>query len=415
MRAGRTDCRAYRLFSHLPLIETPGRAVAPEMEPQGYLVRIASRYGCPLVALAALSCGQASSPGGAGSAGASGGSNAEGGASTKGGAGGKSGAGGKGGAANTLAGAGGTTTEGGAAGEAGGEAGAETAGTSTTGGASSSGAGGAGVAGAQGGAPPVPDNDLCSKATVIALGATSTVDIQATTLGANHDVDAPCESGAAPDVFYEFDVSKRVFVYADTFGASWNTVLYLLSDDCTPLAAPTTTGDAVCSGSACGTSQSQIVALLEAGKYRLGLTGHAGAAGAATIHFQFALAGSGSAAPLPPGSSTQAGTTLGGGGNIQGISTQCLAAGPENSYWWTSCPSDPGGAFSASTCGGATWETVLALELPASTPYTCSLDSCSLQASLSSTIPAGAGLRVLAVDGQGGTDKGSYSMTVSRP
>lgn len=385
------------------------------MKREGYVGRAVLRYGCSVVALAALSCGSGSgsgSGGGAGSAeaGGAGASSAKGGASASGGSSAKGGASTAGGATIT-AGSGGATSDGGAAGETSGDAGA---GNAATGGASSSGAGN-GSAGAQGGALPVPVNDLCANATVIPLGATPSVDIQATTLGANHEIDPPCQSGAGADVFYEFDLSKSVFVYADTFGASWNTVLYLLTNDCTPLAAPTTMGDAVCNGAACGTSQSQIVALLAAGRYRLGLTGAAGAAGAATIHFQWALAGSGSAAPLPAGATVQTGTTVGGSGNMQGISAQCVAAGPENAYWWTSCPSDPGGAFSASTCGGATWETVLALQIPASTPYTCSLDSCSLQSAISSTIPAGAGLRVLAVDGEGGTDKGAYSMMVTRP
>lgn len=385
------------------------------MKREGYVGRAVLRYGCSVVALAALSCGSGSgsgSGGGAGSAGVggAGASSAKGGASASGGSSAKGGASTAGGATIT-AGSGGATSDGGAAGETSGDAGA---GNAATGGASSSGAGN-GSAGAQGGALPVPVNDLCTNATVIPLGATPSVDIQATTLGANHEIDPPCQSGAGADVFYEFDLSKSVFVYADTFGASWNTVLYLLTNDCTPLAAPTTMGDAVCNGAACGTSQSQIVALLAAGRYRLGLTGAAGAAGAATIHFQWALAGSGSAAPLPAGATVQTGTTVGGSGNMQGISAQCVAAGPENAYWWTSCPSDPGGAFSASTCGGATWETVLALQIPASTPYTCSLDSCSLQSAINSTIPAGAGLRVLAVDGEGGTDKGAYSMMVTRP
>ncbi len=381
------------------------------MKREGYVGRAVLRYGCSVVTLAALSCGQGSGAGGSGGASSGGASDAKGGASASAGSNAKGGASAAGGGATITAGASGATSEGGAAGETGGEAGAGNAATS---GASSSDAGN-GAAGAQGGAAPVPANDLCANATLIPLGATPSIDIPATTLGANHEVDPPCESGAGADVFYEFDVSKSVFVYADTFGANWNTVLYLLTNDCTPLATPTTTGDAVCNGAACGTSQSQIVALLAAGRYRLGLTGHAGAAGAATIHFQLALAGSGSAAPLPAGATVQTGTTVGASGNMQGISVQCLAAGPENAYWWTSCPADPGGAFSASTCGGATWETVLALQLPASTPYTCSLDSCSLQSAISSTIPAGAGLRVLAVDGEGGTDKGAYSMMVSRP
>lgn len=380
-----------------------------------FVVHSPYRYGCLALALGALSCGSASKQ--SGSAGASAGGASAGGAS------------GHAGVANTghagTAGHGGMSTaaEAGAAGAS--EPDGGSAGSVAMGGANSSGAGGGSSGGsggsAQGGGgasnAPVPDNNLCTKAKVIALAAaTPSIDIAATTLGAQHNVDAPCESGGGPDVFYELTFSHRIFVYADTFGASWDTVLYLLKDDCTPLAAPTTGGDSVCNAGACGTSQSQIVALLEPGHYRLGLSGHNGAAGAATIHFQWALAGAGNIAPLPAGSSVQSGSTLSASGSIQNITNDCLALGPENSYWWCSCPSDLGGTLSASTCGGASWETALELELPASAPYACSLDvGCGLQTSLSSAIPAGAGLRVLSVDGQNATDKGSYTMTVSRP
>ncbi len=402
------------------------------MESRTYLVHSAQRYGCLTLALAALSCGSShsnvsSSSGGAGGAG---GATHTGGVANT----GEAGTGGKGGATNAAeAGAAGVSeTEGGA----GGLGAPGTAGSSASGGASSSGAGGGssgaqggdaqgggmpgggaqggGAQGGGGGAPPVPANDRCKNATAIALGATPSIDIMATTLGAQHDIDAPCDDGAGADVFYQFDVSKRVLVYADTFGASWDTVLYLLTDDCTPISAPTTPGDAVCNSGACGGSQARIVALLDAGRYRLGLSGRAGAAGAAKIHFEFALAGSGSVTPLPSGSTVQSGSTV-GSGDIQAISQLCLAAGPESSYWWSSCPSDAGGSLTASTCNGAAFETVLELQVPASAPYTCSLDGCSLQSLLSATIATGAGLRVLSVDGQGGSDKGTYTMTVSRP
>ena len=373
------------------------------MKPQGNVGRTILRYGYAALAISALACGSSGGSGDSSTAGAGG---------TKSGAGGSTAKGGSTNHAGTK-----STVEAGAAGESDGEAGVANGATSGAGGSMSMGVSGSASTGeaGEGGALDIPGNDSCAQATVLQLGATQALDIAASTLGAQHDIDPPCASGAGPDIFYEFDVSKRVFVYADTFGASWNTVLYLLSSDCKPLTTQTTMGDALCDGTACGTSQSQVVALLEAGKYKLGLSGRSGAAGAATIHFQFALAGSGSAAPLPAGNNMISGTTSGASGNMQAISSDCLAAGPENAYWWAGCPSDPGGAFSASTCGAASWETVLALELPESKPYTCSVDSCSLQASMTATIPAGAGLRVLAVDGEGGTDKGAYTVTVSRP
>lgn len=378
----------------------------------------AYQYSGLSLALAALSCGQSSSPSGKGGAGA-------GGSATN------TGDGGNGGTDTTTQ---PTAGSAGALAQGGGTAGSSTAGSANPSGAvsgsagsaasvggDSGGSGGSGggetggdTGGEAGGDAQAPANDLCQNAKVIPLTAPS-IAIVASTVGAQHDIDAPCDSDSGPDVFYEFDVSRRVFVYADTFGANWDTTLYLLTNDCTPLSAPTTFGDAVCNTDACGTPQSQIVALLDAGRYRLGLGGHGAASGTTTIHFQWTLAGGGSTAQLPAGSTVQSGTTTGASGNIQGISADCLSAGPENSYWWSSCPSDPGGALNASTCGGAAWETVLELELPASAPYSCSLDSCNFLASLSSTIPAGAGLRVLSVDGEGGPDKGAYTMNVSRP
>ena len=78
-------------------------------------------------------------------------------------------------------------------------------------------------------------------------------------------------------------------------------------------------------------------------------------------------------------------------------------------------PRGSGGNLAASTCGGATWETVLELEIPQSNPYACSLDACDLQTTINASIPAGAGLRVLSVDGEGGGDEGSYTLTAARP
>ena len=269
--------------------------------------------------------------------------------------------------------------------------------------------------------PPPPDaaivgagNDHCAKATVIPLTAPR-AELHADTTAATHDTSAGCAADSGPDVFYEITLSKHALVYADTFGASWNTVLFLLGPSCEPITTSTMKDDALCSDDACGTSQSQVVALLAPGKYHLGLGGSGGATGAATIHFELALAPSGTETPLPSGTSEQSGTTTGQGGNVDNQSAGCIAAGPENGYWWMTCPSDPGGKLHASTCGGATWETLLVTEVPRARAYACSLDSCDLQTEISSTVPPGAGLHVLMVDGQSANASGPYTMQVTRP
>jgi hypothetical protein len=269
------------------------------------------------------------------------------------------------------------------------------------------------------GTPPVvvigpAGADKCESATVVPITDQPRIDLGGNTTAATHDIDVPCSSGQSPDVFYKIGFSKRVMIYADTFGANWNTVLFLLSDSCVPITTSTTSGDAVCSDDACGTTQSRLVAMLEPGYYRLGLSGAGGAKGAATIHFEWTLAGSGAVKPLPQGDSVQTGATA-GSGNITALSSDCIAAGGEDSYWWARCPSDPAGTLTASTCGGATWESIVEVQVPRVTKYQCALDTCGLQSSLSTAIPAGAGLGVVSVDGDTGGDFGAYTLDVSRP
>jgi hypothetical protein len=266
-----------------------------------------------------------------------------------------------------------------------------------------------------------PGNANCNMAMPFGVSETNdAVLLSPDTTGAAHSIDAPCLTGSAPEVFYAFTINSPMFVYADTFGSSWNTALFLLSNACAPIATPAITGGAVCNDDACSTTQSQIATVLPSGKYKLGVTGSASGtnSGAATVHFRVALAASGTETQLPQGATVQTGTTSGSTSNIGGISgSGCVAAGPENGYWWTGCPSDPGGMLNASTCDGGVsgWEPVLELEVPGSTTYRCSEDSCNLQTYIVAPIPAGAGLRVLAIDGNTAADQGAYTMSVTRP
>ncbi len=263
---------------------------------------------------------------------------------------------------------------------------------------------------------PLLASDHCQSAPQIPLTTVNAhLNLNADTTSATPDVSAPCSAASGADVFYQFSISKPAFIYADTFGASWSTLLYLLSSSCTPLTTSTTPNDTLCNEGGCGTSQSQIVALLPPGNYRLGLGGSGGATGSAVIHFELALAGSGTATALPQGMSQQTGATVGVSGNVNNQSGGCVAAGPEDAYWWTACPADGAGQLTATTCGGATWETLLETEIPGTTPYKCSLDTCGMQTALTTNVPAGAGLRVLLVDGQAGTSAGAYTMQVNRP
>jgi len=261
-------------------------------------------------------------------------------------------------------------------------------------------------------ASPQPgNNDLCANATVINIDpATMHTALAATTVGASANLAPPCAAAGVPDVFFKFTLTRRELVYADTFGASANTTLYFASSCTTARTGSTTPGDAVCSSGACGTGQSQVVALLDPGIHYLVFAG----VGTATIHFQHAEVGTGAVARLAPGSSVSLGTTAQSGGlNV------CEASGGENAYWWQACPSDAGGAFLGSTCAGTAFDTVLSFRMPGTEGLVCNDDdvACPVQnhATLGATIPAGAGLYVLEVDGFSTATYGSYTLSASRP
>jgi len=252
---------------------------------------------------------------------------------------------------------------------------------------------------------PAPANDRCANATAINL-ATMHVDVPATTGGASADLAAPCGTAGTPDVFFKFTLTRRELVYADTFGAGAATTLFFASSCTAARTASTTAGDAVCSTGACGTAQSQVAALLDPGTHYLVLAGH----GAATIHVRHTEVGTGTVQHLAQGASASTGTTTG-----TGTLYACDAGGAENAYWWQTCPGDTGGTFQASTCTGTDFATVLSLQMPGSETVMCDDDTCSFQSTVSATIPAGAGLFVIAVDGFSQAKHGNYTLTASRP
>jgi hypothetical protein len=248
-------------------------------------------------------------------------------------------------------------------------------------------------------------NDHCASAVPISIAAMH-VNLPATTNGAVSDLTAPCGAAGMPDVFFTFTLTRRELVYADTFGAGGPTTLFLATSCSAARTGSTTPNDAVCSSGACGTQQSQVVALLDPGTHYLVYAGPGGA----TIHFQHTEVGNGTVTYLAQGSSMSTGTTSG-----SGLLYACEAGGAENAYWWQTCPADLGGPFLASTCSGTEFDTILSLQLPGSETVMCDDDTCSVQSTVGANIPAGAGLFVVAVDGFSPAKHGNYTLSASRP
>ena len=235
-------------------------------------------------------------------------------------------------------------------------------------------------------------------------------DLTGSTLGADHILDLPCASNGS-DLVFSFLLFQREMVYADTFGTAWNTVISF-SDACDTAVLPTDDGMAACNDDACGTSQSQAYALLGYGRHYLIVSGVNDESGDVVLHFEHAQIGSGPLATLPQELNSVQGTTRG-----TGIMSSCEASGPENTYWWLGCPDYAGGAFHASTCGGTVFDTVLSLQIPRSQALSCNDDdpSCGQQSTIDTTVPLGAGINVLTVDGLAPSSFGNYVLNYTRP
>ncbi len=91
----------------------------------------------------------------------------------------------------------------------------------------------------------------------------------------------------------------------------------------------------------------------------------------------------------------------------------------ENMYYFATCANYPGGAYSFSTCGTTTWDTIVSFRETAA-PNICSDDAASCPSNtfattFTGTVASGPGLRVLYIDGYGATEFGPYSLTYTLP
>ena len=245
-------------------------------------------------------------------------------------------------------------------------------------------------------------NDTPTGAVVLSMVA-PTQTITASTFGATNQ--SACGSGG--DVYYRFTLTARELVYADTFGTAYNTLLAF---------APSTGAGTVagtCTDDVCGVLQTQLTRVLEPGTYFVVVSGFGTSSGLFTLHFQHLPVGNGTVTQLTTlsGSQTVTGTTSG----TSAITTSCGSGlGPENTYWFVTCPSFTATIFSATTCSATdTWDTVLEQRSATRVVTACNDNTCGLRSSVGSTIPAGAGLHSLYVDGNSSSSLGAYTATLA--
>jgi hypothetical protein len=256
----------------------------------------------------------------------------------------------------------------------------------------------------------VPVNDTRAGAITIPLTAPTTINTVDTTGASNHTTGPMgCSCSSGRDVFYTFTLTQEEIVYADTHdGQTWDSSLFLQNE----MGANLTTASAdsvTCNDDSCATTRSQLAARLAAGRYFLVLSGCS--QGRATLRFQHLPVGSGTVTRVSStatGTQTVMGTVAAGTSRIDG---GCGSGGPENMFFFTTCPLFPSTRMHLTTCGTANWDTVLHQHSPARAPVSvCNDDFCGLQSSLDATIPPGAGLHAWYLDTFSGRAPGAYSL-----
>ena len=270
-----------------------------------------------------------------------------------------------------------------------------------------------------------PTNDLCANAEVINLASGPSITLAASTRYARREGTPPCQSNVGGDVWFRFTLTQRELVYADTFGATWDTVLYFASSCTTPLTGSTTAGDAVCNDDAASVcpndgNRSQVVALLGPGTYYLVLAGYSTNVGEVNINFQHLPAGFGTPQLFTPQGSPTLRSIVGITSGSSEIAGTCGGAGPEVSYWWRSCTADQGGRIFAHTCTARTnFDTVLYLRGGNPAGDACNDDDSAFCATtptrsrIVGSVPAGAGLHTFTVDGY--NSAGTYDLMIAYP
>jgi hypothetical protein len=247
-----------------------------------------------------------------------------------------------------------------------------------------------------------PANDTCAGARDITARA-----FFAAIDGATHD--AP-SCGPGPDLWFRFTLATRELVYLDTFGSAADTQL--------GLATACGAAPVACDDDSCGARQSRLVRVLDPGTYYVVVDVPAGASGSVWGRFEHLPVTGEPAGMLGPGAQTVMGTTV--GAPPPPTAFPCGgASSPARWYYWASCPRDPGGALTASSCNTATSAgAVIAYQSTgeglSSSACGAREAGCATGAVLRDDVTNRAGLHVLSVsDYRGGA--GAYTLRVTRP
>lgn len=234
------------------------------------------------------------------------------------------------------------------------------------------------------------------------------------TTNANNNTTGSCGCTSGRDVFYRFTLAQEEIVYADNFGTTYDASLFLQDSAGNNIASANITGgttcsdDAPCAGMGGGAQrQSQVYARLAAGTYFLVSSGCG--QGPTSIKFEHLPVGSGALTQIMPTGATVRTGTLSGTGRV--TSAVC-SNGPEDTYFFVTCPDFTATPFQASTCNTATAFDSSLDQRSAGRAVTsiANDDGCGLRSNIAGTIPAGAGLHTVYLDACPAASTGAYEL-----
>jgi hypothetical protein len=264
-----------------------------------------------------------------------------------------------------------------------------------------------------------PDNDALAGARPINLanGWNQTFGMDTSTATMNGTVPAACAcSTPVKDVYFKFTLAVRELVHINTFGTSWDTVVWLLDSMGNALPAPAAgSWLATCNDNASSlcstlpaTKQSALVADLQPGTYHIAIAG-CGAASYGQLYAQFqhrVVGNTGSLSLQGEYNSGHGYTFSKATGPLTGTGATgdlCCSDGPDKTLWFVTCPGSSALSnvkITASTCYDAA-DTDTTLHMASLPPSSCAADGCGANGKkslLQKTLTTGSGLHAVHSD-----------------
>ncbi len=251
-------------------------------------------------------------------------------------------------------------------------------------------------------APPMsgPANDLPAGAIDVSGGGTFAWD----PTYAIDNVASSCASAAGPDVFFQITLAASEVIYLETFGSSADSVLAIRTGACASNGS-----EQACVDNSCSTLQSHGAWSLSAGTHCI-VVDQVGSSGGTAAKLRVTR-GNRAGDPLNGTGGTVSGNTCLDDNSNLGCDSSDGEPAKDHHYFVAVCPGTR--TLQLSTCGGASWDTVLEVRRNSGTSIECRDDQCGTnnrQTSLSQSV-TGPALYWAIIDGYDAC--GSYTMTYS--